>query len=147
MTATYLSSTFGRLFCLRFIGLLCQMLLFWCFDTWHRSSNFVKGLGFRCPSCFCIFCGMLLSYRRCVLVEKYIVCGQTQKRVDESVPWSCVLLLCTLISFTYGLLANEQRSGDQARSEKAGGRVLSRIFLSWPLCFRFVTLSSRSLFM
>ena len=53
------------------------------------------------------FCGMLLSYRRCILVEDYIVCGRTQKGVDESVPWSCVLLSCTLISFTYGLLAIE----------------------------------------
>ena len=71
---------------------------------------------------------MLLSYRRCILVENYIVCGQTQKGVDESVPWSCVLLSCTSISFTYGPLAIEQWSGDQIRSEKAGGRLFIENF-------------------
>ena len=50
-------------------------------------------------------------------------------------------------SFTYGLLAIEWWSGDQIRSEKAGGRVSSRVSLLWPLCFRFVSLSSRSLFL
>ena len=64
---------------------------------------------------------MLLSYRRSILVENYIVCGQTQKGVDGSVPWSYVLLLCTSIMFTYGLLAIEWWSGDQIHSEKAGG--------------------------
>ena len=141
--ATYVSSTFSRLFCLRFI---VSDATFLCFDTWHRSSAFAKSLGFLCPSCFSSFCGMLLSYRRCILVD-YIVCGQTQKEVDGSVPWSCVLLSCTSISFTYGLLAIEWWSGDQIRSEKAGGRVLSRISLLRPLRFRFVSLSSRSLFL
>ena len=134
--ATYLSSTFGRLFCLRFT---VSDASFSCFDTWHRSSAFAKGLGFLCPSCFFSFCGMLLSYQRCILVKDYIVCGQTQKGVDKSVLWSCVLLSCTLISFTYGLLAIEWWSGDQIRSEKAGGEhgggFLSRISLLWPLCF------------
>ena len=71
---------------------------------------------------------MLLSYRRCILVEDYIVCGQTQKGVDGCVPWSCVLLSCTSISFTYGLSAIEWWSGDQIRSEKAGGRVFIEDF-------------------
>ena len=71
---------------------------------------------------------MLLSYRRCILVENYIVCGQTQKEVDESVPWSCVLLSCTSISFTHGLLAIKWWSGDLIRSEKAGGRVFIEDF-------------------
>ena len=34
-----------------------------------------------------------------------------------------MLLSCILISVTYGLLAIEKWSGDQIRSEKAGGRV------------------------
>ena len=62
------------------------------------------------------------------LVENCIVCGQTQKGVDESVPWSCVLRSCTLISFTYGLLAIEWWPGDQIRSQKAGWRVFIEDF-------------------
>ena len=89
-----------EVYCVRFF-------LFLCFDAWRRSSAFAEGLLFLRPSCFCSFCNMLLSYRRCILMENYIVCGQTQKGVDESVPWSFVLLSCTLISFTYGLLSIE----------------------------------------
>ena len=82
-----------EVYCVRFF-------LFLCFDAWHRSSAFAEGLLFLCPSCFYSFCGMLLSDRRCILVENYIVCG-TQKGVDGSFPWSCVLLSCTSILFTY----------------------------------------------
>ena len=67
---------------------------------------------------------MLLSYRRCIVVEDYIVCGQTQRGVDGPVPWSCVLPSCNLISFTFRLVAIQGWSGDQIRSEKAGGRFL-----------------------
>ena len=91
---------------------------------------------------------MLLSDRRCILVESYIVCGHTQQGVDGSFPWTCVLLSCTSISFTYGLLAIEWWSGDHIRSKKAGGRVFIEDFpLMAPLYFLFVSLSSRPLFL
>ena len=58
-----------------------------------------------------------------------------------------MLLSCTVISFTYGL--NHLNGGQAIKHavKRQGGRFLWRISLLRPLCFRFVGLSSRSLFL
>ena len=73
--------------------------------------------------------------------------GRLKKEWTSQSRGVACLLSHTSISSTYIILAIEWWSGDQIRSEKAGGRVLSRISFLWPLCFRFVSLSSRSFFL